>query len=218
MLAPTVIFAQGSHDWANFGRYAQANATTPKGVTAVFMGNSITDGWPGASPEFFTDNNYVGRGIGGQVTSQMLVRFRNDVLDLNPKCVAILAGTNDIARNNGYISIENIYGNIVSMAELAKHHGIEVLICSVLPVYEYPWRKEIERPADQIIELNAMLKAYAEKNGCTYIDYHSAMKDERNGLPEKYAKDGVHPTKEGYAVMESIVKPAIDKAAKKKKK
>ena len=135
----------------------------------------------------------------------MLVRMRRDVLDLNPKFVAILAGTNDIAKNNGDISIENIYGNIVSIAEIAKLHGIKVAICSVLPVYQYPWRKEISEPAEQIKKLNAMLKKYAAENGCIYVDYHSAMADARGGLPESLAKDGVHPTLEGYAIMEKIL-------------
>ena len=205
-----------TEDWAGFGRYAQANETVSMGARAIFIGNSITDGWAKKYPDFFTSNNYIGRGIGGQVTSQMLVRFRADVLDLQPQCVVILAGTNDIAHNKGYISLENICGNIVSMAELAKAHKIKVIICSVLPVYQYPWRQEVENPAGKIIELNDMLKTYAEKNGCVYADYHSAMKDERNGLPEKYAKDGVHPTAEGYVVMQGIIKPVIDKAVGKK--
>ncbi len=194
-----------SADWANFARYEQANKSAPKNPQAVLLGDSITDNWARMHGDFFEKNNLVGRGISGQVTSQMLVRMRRDVLDLNPKFVAILAGTNDIAKNNGDISIENIYGNIVSIAEIAKLHGIKVAICSVLPVYQYPWRKEISEPAEQIKKLNAMLKKYAAENGCIYVDYHSAMADARGGLPESLAKDGVHPTLEGYAIMEKIL-------------
>lgn len=200
-----------SADWANFARYEQANKTSPKSPQAVLLGDSITDNWARKRGEFFSGNNLVGRGISGQVTSQMLVRMRRDVLDLKPKFVAILAGTNDIAKNNGDISIENIYGNIVSMAEISKLHGIKVAICSVLPVYEYPWRKEVKNPSDQIKKLNSMLKKYADENGCIYVDYHSRMADARGGLPQNLAKDGVHPTNEGYAVMEKILLETLEK-------
>ena len=201
-------------DWAAFGRYEKENATAPHHAKAVFMGNSITDGWARKRPAFFSENGYIGRGIGGQTTSQMLVRFRRDVLELQPQSVVILAGTNDIALNGGYISLENTAGNIASMAELAQLHGIKVIICSVLPVYDYKWRPGLE-PADKIIALNKLLKEFAKKNKCVYVDYHSVMKDERNGLPEKYAADGVHPTDAGYEVMESIIKPVIEKTIKK---
>lgn len=204
--------AQQKTDWANFGKYEEANKTAPKGGV-VFMGNSITEGWVNTHPEFFSKNNYIGRGISGQVSSQMLVRFRRDVIDLKPKAVVILAGTNDIAQNNGYISLENTLGNIISMCELAKANNIRPILCAVLPAYEFGWRKEL-KPADEVIALNKMIKAYADDNKITYVDYHSAMKDERNGLPEKYARDGIHPTPAGYAIMESLVKAAIDKNAK----
>lgn len=214
LVALCVLFTATLHaqqkDWAQFARYKQANTTAPKGAKALFMGNSITDGWANATT-FFNDNLYLGRGISGQTTSEMLVRFRADVLNLQPKCVVILAGTNDIAQNNGTISLEDIFGNIVSMAELAQRHKIEVIICSILPVYQYKWRPEIEEPAQKIIDLNAMLKEYANKNKMTYADYHGVMKDERNGLPEKYSADGVHPNAAGYAIMQSIIKPIIDK-------
>lgn len=156
----------------------------------------------GIPTPYFQNNRYIGRGIGGQTTAQMLVRFRADVINLQPKAVVILAGTNDIAQNNGYISPENILGNIISMAELAKANNIDVVLCSILPAYEYSWRKGLE-PAGKIIALNKMIKEYADKNNLTYVDYHSAMKDERNGLPEKYSKDGVHPTMDGYVIMEN---------------
>jgi lysophospholipase L1-like esterase len=124
--------------------------------------------------------------------------------------VVILAGTNDIAQNNGIISHKHILDNIISMCELAKIHKIKPVICSVLPAYRFGWRKELE-PANEIVRLNAMLREYAQKNGIAYVDYHSEMKDERNGLPENLAKDGVHPTAEGYELMESIVMKVIGK-------
>ena len=172
------------------------------------MGNSITEGWWNNDSLFFKNNGFIGRGISGQTTAQMLVRFRADVINLKPKAVVILAGTNDIAQNNGYISQENILGNIISMTELAKANHIDVILCSVLPAYDFGWRKGLE-PADKIIELNKMIKAYADRNGFTYIDYHSQLADERGGLPEKYSKDGVHPTLDGYKIMEKILLPAL---------
>lgn len=201
-------------DWANYGRYAEQNSQISARSDVVFMGNSITQGWVNTHPEFFSDNNYIGRGISGQVTAQMLVRFRPDVIELAPRCVVILAGTNDIAGNMGEISIRNIAGNIISMAELAKYNGIEVVICSVLPVYDYKWRPGRE-PAGKIMELNAILKEYAENNGCHYADVHTQMKDSRNGLPPEYSNDEVHLTPEGYTKMESVVKPVIEKALSK---
>lgn len=209
LLASFSLFSQ-QNDWAQFCRYAEANKTVKTPTRVVFMGNSITDGWWGADSLFFKNNRLIGRGIGGQTTAQMLVRFRADVINLQPKAVVILAGTNDIAQNNGYIAPENILGNIISMAELAKANNIDVVLCSILPAYEYGWRKGLE-PADKIIALNKMIKAYADQNNLTYVDYHSALKDERNGLPEKYSKDGVHPTMEGYKIMESMILKALEK-------
>lgn len=193
-----------AQDWANFGRYANANKELKSVPYAVFMGDSITEGWFGQRRDFFEKNNYVGRGISGQVTSQMLVRFRADVLALKPKYVVILAGTNDIARNQGIISVENIFGNIVSMCELAKLHGIKPVICSVLPAHQYKWRKEIES-IKPIAELNELLKNYAKKNKIAYADFYSAIVDERKGLPEKYSPDGVHPNAEGFKFIEPIL-------------
>lgn len=209
LLASFSLFSQ-QNDWAQFSRYAEANKTVKTPTRVVFMGNSITDGWWGADSLFFKNNRLIGRGIGGQTTAQMLVRFRADVINLQPKAVVILAGTNDIAQNNGYIAPENILGNIISMAELAKANNIDVVLCSILPAYEYGWRKGLE-PADKIIALNQMIKAYADKNNLTYVDYHSALKDERNGLPEKYSNDGVHPTMEGYKVMEDMILKVLGK-------
>ena len=192
-------------DWANFKRYAQANTEVTAKPKAVLMGDSITDGWPRANKDFFTDNNYVGRGISGQTTSHMLVRFRKDVVDLHPKYVAILAGTNDIALNNGSITLENILGNIISMCEIAKANKIKPVICSVVPAKAYRWRPEIKDSAEKIIKLNEMLKEYADANKIPYVDYHSAMTDSEGGLPVELAKDGVHPTPAGYKIMEEIL-------------
>jgi len=210
------LMVSAQKDWANFGRYMEANKEVKKTADAVLMGNSITDGWFAKNPAFFETNNLIGRGISGQTTCEMLVRFREDVLNLKPQAVIILAGTNDIAQNIGVISLENIFGNIVSMSELAKAHKIKVLLCSVLPVYIYPWRKEIVEPAEQIRKLNKMLKDYCAKNNCTYVDYYAAMVDERGGLPEKYSTDGVHPNEGGYQVMEGIILNDLHKALKKK--
>ena len=208
--------AQEKSDWANFAKYAEANKTAPRGGV-VFMGNSITQGWVSTHPDFFTKNNFIGRGISGQVSSQMLVRFRRDVIDLKPTTVVILAGTNDIAQNNGFITLENTLGNIISMAELAKANGIRVILCSVLPAYEFDWRKEL-RPADDVIALNKLIHAYAQSNKIPYVDYHTSMKDENNGLPLKYAEDGVHPNSDGYSLMEKLVMEAINKKGKTKVK
>ena len=203
LLLPT--FASAQDDWAQFKRYAAANEGITVQPKAVFMGDSITDGWPDKDMDFFTDNNFVGRGISGQTTSHMVVRFRQDVVDLHPKYVVILAGTNDIALNNGYIALEDVFGNIVSMCEIAKANKIKPVICSVLPCKEYRWRPEVKEAGELIVKLNAMLKDYAKKNKITYVDYHSAMKDDKDGLPKKYADDGCHPNKTGYEVMKEII-------------
>jgi lysophospholipase L1-like esterase len=212
--------AQGDYDWASYGRYSEANtALKTSGVRpdAVFMGNSITDSWASGHTDFFSDNNYVGRGISGQVTAQMLARFRADVIDLRPRAVVILAGTNDIAHNQGFVAIDNIAGNIISMAQLAQANGIEPVICSVLPAAEYPWRREITDVPAKVKALNALLREWAEDNGCVYVDYFSMLADERGGLSAELAADGIHPTPEGYHRMEQIVKPELDKLLKKDK-
>lgn len=200
-------------DWAQFGRYAEANRRVKVPAHVVFMGNSITDHWWQADSLFFLDHNYLDRGISGQTTAEMLVRFRADVLDLQPKAVVILAGTNDVAGNNGYIAPEHTFGNIVSMVELARAHGIRVVLCSILPAYDFPWRRGLE-PAGKILRLNEMLKGYADQEGIPYVDYHTALKDDRGGLPAVYSADGVHPTPAGYEVMKTLVQEGIRKALK----
>ena len=178
------------------------------------MGNSITEGWRNAFPNYFSDNGYINRGISGQTSPQMLVRFRADVVNLKPAAVVILAGTNDIAGNTGPSTLEMIADNIFSMAEIAKSNGIKVILCSVLPVYDYPWKRGLE-PAEKIVTLNQMIKEYAKRNKCFYLDYHSAMKDERNGMKADLAKDGVHPNEAGYQIMMTLCSAAIKKVVKK---
>lgn len=194
-------------DWGNLGRYLKENQdlagkTTDKAV--VFYGNSITENWKRFNNDFFEKNQFIGRGIGGQTTSQMLVRFRQDVVNLNPAAVVILAGTNDIAENTGPISVENIAGNIISMAEIAQANGIRPILCAVLPVYEYSWNKAVE-PVKKIRHLNQLLKKYAQEKNLSFVDLYTPFVDERGGLPEKYSPDGVHPNAEGYKIMEQLV-------------
>lgn len=202
-------------DWANLERYRVANSEAHflNGPHVIFMGNSITEAWVKMRPDFFFWNSYFGRGIGGQTTPQMLVRFRPDVIDQGPDVVVILAGTNDIAGNTGPMTLDEIMGNIKSMAELAKANDIKVVLCSVLPAFDYPWKPGL-KPNEKIPALNELIKAYAIEKGHVYLDYFSAMADERNGLPKKYADDEVHPTVAGYEVMEPLVQKAIRQALK----
>lgn len=217
MLLLLMFTAQFSiaQDWANLNRFKAENANqvlpTPGEKRVVFMGNSITEGWVNLHPEFFAGKFYINRGISGQTTPQMLVRFRADVIKLKPKVVIILAGTNDIAGNSGPSTLEMIEDNIISMAQLAKANDIKVILCSVLPVYDYPWKTGL-KPAEKIIELNKLIKSYASKSDIIYLDFFSAMVDERNGLKAEYSKDGVHPNEAGYNVMEPLTENAIEKA------
>jgi lysophospholipase L1-like esterase len=180
----------------------------------VFMGNSITEGWKYMRPEYFTGKPYICRGISGQTTPQMLIRFRPDVIALKPEVVLILAGINDIAGNTGPSTLEMIEDNLTSMAELAKVNGIKVILCSVLPAYDFPWNPGVF-PADKIILLNTWIKEYAATNGFTYLDYYSSMVDERKGLTAEFSEDGVHPNVAGYKVMEHLAEIEIAKALKK---
>jgi len=185
--------------------------SAPDEDRVVFMGNSITEGWSNLCPEFFENSSHINRGIGGQTTPQMLVRFRADVVALNPAAVVILAGTNDIAGNTGPSTIEMIADNIKSMAEVAKANDIKVVLSSVLPAYDYPWKPGL-KPAEKIVALNEILKAYANKNDHVYLDYFSEMADDRNGMIEKYTSDGVHVTEKGYKLMSGLAKKAIKQA------
>jgi lysophospholipase L1-like esterase len=217
------------HDWPNLTRYAEANATLAAPakfeLRVVFMGDSITDAW--VSPEFggfFPGKPYVDRGISGQTTPQMLIRFRPDVIALQPKIVVILAGTNDIAGNTGPMTVGQIEANLVSMAELAKTNKIRVVLASVLPVSNYghdrqgnPLDMRINRPPEKILELNAWIKKYAEANGHTYLDYFSAMVDPQGLLQQDLSDDGLHPNAKGYAMMTPLAEQAIRAAVKKKR-
>lgn len=206
-----ISFTQND-DWANLNRYKEENfklgLPSENENRIVFMGNSITEGWPQLDPDFFKDKPYINRGISGQTTPQMLVRFRQDVVSLNPKVVVILAGTNDIAGNTGPSTLEMIEDNIASMAEIAKANNIKVILCSVLPVYDYPWKPGLN-PANKIVELNKWIKDYSIKNEIVYADYFSAMADDRNGLKKEYSEDGVHPNLSGYKIMAPIIENAI---------
>jgi len=206
-------------DWANLKRYATENSQLPlpgpQEQRVVFMGNSITEGWSKMNSAFFAGKPYINRGISGQTTPQMLVRFRQDVIDLKPAVVVILAGINDIAENTGPTTLKAIFDNIVSMTELAKANNIRVVLCSVLPAYSFKWRPHLQ-PAEKIAALNTMIKAYCQQQNIEYVDYYSAMVDERKGLDKKYTNDEVHPTLAGYRVMEPLVEAAIAEALKKK--
>ena len=201
-----------AQDWANLNYYRNANSLLENPEEdeerIVFMGNSITEFWKNVHPDFFVGETYINRGISGQTTSQMLLRFRADVVNLHPRVVVFLGGTNDIAGNTGNVTIDMIEDNIFSMIELAKTNDIHVVLCSVLPVYDYPWSPGKE-PAKKIIELNMVLKFYAETHDVTFVDLHSPMKDERNGLRLELGEDGVHPNVTGYLIMEPLVEKAI---------
>ncbi|WP_139955772.1 SGNH/GDSL hydrolase family protein [Flavicella sediminum] len=205
-----------TEDWANLGRYRAANAAlkapSKKENRVVFMGNSITQNWTRDHGVFFEQNpSFVNRGISGQTSAQMLLRFRPDVIELKPKAVVISAGTNDIAENRGPISVERIAGNIFSMVELAKKHKIKVVLASVLPASSYSWSPSIE-PADKIIELNGLLKKYAKANKIVYLDYYTPMVNDTKGLKKELGRDTVHPNAKGYEIMEPLVKQALKKA------
>ena len=203
-----------AQDWANLNRYQQENTTlrTPNldENRVVFMGNSITESWSNYHAEFFERKSYINRGISGQTTPQMLIRFRQDVIALKPKIVVILAGTNDIAENTGPTTIEMIIDNIISMAEIAKSNNIKVIISSVLPAYDYPWNTGL-KPNEKIPVLNRLLKEYANKNSIVYLDYFTSMSNKKNGFKNVYTYDGVHPNKKGYLKMELLVEKAIKK-------
>ena len=202
--------SQSAADFAGLARYRDENAQLPAVDTGrvVFMGNSITEGWAPLFGNFFPGRPYVGRGISGQTTAQMLLRFRQDVIGLRPQAVVILAGTNDIAGNTGSATLEEIRDNIASMADLARANGIRVVLCSVLPVYDYPWKRGLE-PAGKIMTLNSWLREYARTRDAVYVDFHSAMKDERDGLRSEYTYDGVHATEAGYRTMSALVEQGI---------
>ena len=209
---------QPRSDWGNLERYRKANAdlrpAAPGENRVVFYGNSITEGWAPKFGAMFPGKPYIGRGIGGQTTPQMLVRFRQDVVALKPKVVVILAGTNDIAGNTGPSTLEMIQDNLASMAEIARANRIAVVLSSVLPVYDYRWRPGLE-PAQKIVALNRWMKDYARRHGHVYLDYHTAMADARQGMRADLSEDGVHPNEAGYQVMAPLAERAIRLALRK---
>jgi len=200
-------------DWANLEKYKGANLELKKSNSGkdriVFIGDSITEGWSDFSPEFFQQNNFVNRGISGQTTPQMLIRLKPDAVHLDPKMVVINGGTNDIAGNTGPSTPEMIIDNLCSMAEIAIKNNIDVALTTILPVYKYPGNDEVADPPKIISFINSALEEYCKKNSLICVDYYSSMVDGKKGLKSEYGNDGVHPTKEGYEVMEKAIKNVI---------
>ena len=200
-------------DWSNLNRYkldnTQLGSPLEHEKRVVFMGNSITQGWSVLFPEFFEGKPYINRGISGQTTPQMLIRFRADVIALEPKVVLILAGINDIAGNTGPSDVTMITNNIMSMAELAKNNNIHVIISSILPAKDFSWKPGMN-PPPKILAVNTIIEKFANDNGMIYLDYYSSMVDEDNALKKEYGYDGVHPNKEGYQVMSLLAEDAIN--------
>ena len=204
-----------SLDWPNLSRYQDENRSVgipEKGKQrVVFMGDSITEEWSNLYADYFDTEGYINRGIGGQTTPQMLIRFKPDVIDLEPDIVVILAGTNDIAGNTGPSNVKMITDNIFSMAELARAHQIKVVLSSILPVFEYEWAKEIKDVPATIDSVNNELKKYANDHGLVYFNYFSLMVDQRRGLNKDYTYDGVHPNQDGYILMSSLAQKVLSR-------
>ena len=207
-----------AQDWANLSKYETENKSLQPKKSGekriVLMGDSITEFWLKIQSDFFSNKPYyIGRGISGQTTPQMLVRFRQDVINLQPDVVVILAGVNDIAGNTGPTTNEKIVENIISMIELAHANKIKVILCSVLPAANFNWRPN-DKAAATIIQLNQLIKSYADKHHIPYIDYHAVMADASNGLPKEFSNDGVHPNLKGYQIMEPLLEKAIQQILK----
>ena len=222
LIFSSIYSQENKDDWPNLNRYQSDNESIKKiknkTPRVVFIGNSITEGWDWHYPQFFKNNkNYINRGISGQTTPQMLVRFRQDVIDLDPDIVVILAGINDIAENTGPSTVKSITDNIISMSEIAMSNDIKVILSSILPASDFPWRPEI-LPPYKILKINSLLQNYALKNNMVYLDYFSEMFDGKNGLIKEYGADTVHPNKQGYLVMSKLVKEAIAKSLSLTKK
>ena len=202
-------------DWPNLFQYQDENRLVglpEKGKQrVVFMGDSITEEWSNLYPGYFDTKGYINRGIGGQTTPQMLIRFKPDVIDLEPDIVVILAGANDIAGNTGPSNVKMIKDNIFSMAELARAHQIKVVLSSILPVFEYEWAKEIKDVPATIDSVNNELKKYANDHGLVYLNYFSLMVDQRRGLNKDYTYDGVHPNQDGYILMSSLAEKVLSR-------
>ena len=204
-------------DWFGFNRFRADNERITKSgefPEVVFMGNSITEYWAYYHPDFFSEHNYCGRGIGGQTSAQMLVRFTADVIDLHPRAVVIMAGTNDVAHNDYWVEPDKVVENVMAMCLLARANGIVPIISSIPPCTGFVWRPEIANAGQTIVDINKSLKAYAETNGIVYVDYHAALADEQNGFPKKLSDDGCHPNPDTYFIMEELVLRAISEAVK----
>jgi lysophospholipase L1-like esterase len=218
LAAPDLVAQSPNTDWAQLAKYRAANAAlaapAPGENRVVFMGNSITEGWATHFDSLFPGKPYVGRGISGQTTPQMLVRFRQDVIALRPAVVVILGGTNDIAGNTGPSTLEMIEDNLASMTELAKANGIRVVLASVLPAADYPWKRGLE-PGPKIVALNAWIKQYAERAGAVYLDLHTPMANEQHGMKSELSGDGVHPNIAGFRLMSPLTERAIAEALRR---
>lgn len=218
ILLLTMTFSAFSQDdWFGFNRYRADNARiTQNGEfpEVVFMGNSITENWAYYHPDFFTKHNYCGRGIGGQTSTQMLARFTADVINLHPKVVVIMAGTNDVAHNTYWVEPGKVVDNVVAMCLLARANGIAPVISSIPPCAAFKWNPEIENAAMTIVEINKLLRAYAEAHDIVYVDYHAVLADKQYGFQKKLSDDGCHPNPEAYSIMEQLVLDAIGKAEK----
>jgi lysophospholipase L1-like esterase len=204
-------------DWANFKKYAEQNKAVPARVKGekrvVFLGNSIFEGWLRLRPEFFAGKSYYDRGISGQTTPQMLLRFYEDVLALDPDVMVLKAGINDIAQNSGPYNPLQTLNNIKAIAQLARANGIKVILCSVLPASDFRWRPGLE-PGDKVIALNNAIRDFSKTEGFYYLDLYSSVVDDKKGMKAEYANDGVHPTVEGYKVLEPLVEDAIRRVKK----
>lgn len=215
MVCPVFAVAQNQQpqekdkDWPRYSYYAGKNAEVTKKPLAVLFGDSITRNWAKQDRQWLDEHNLVGRGIGGQTTMHMICRFRQDVIELEPEYVVILAGINDIARNNGFIKVENTFKNLVNMIELARLHGIKPVMCTLVPAREIGWRLRVGDPRPSIDSLNTMIVSYAAENGIPVVDYHTAMKTEEGGMLPEFETDAVHPNLEGYKVMEKVLSAVL---------
>lgn len=211
------IFGFSQEDWFGFNRYKADNERIAKSgdfPEVVFMGNSITEYWALYHPDFFRGHRYCGRGIGGQTSVQMLARFTADVVNLRPKAVVIMAGTNDVAHNTYWVEPDKVVENVVAMCQSARANDIVPLISSIPPCASFAWNPDIENAAQTIVEINEQLRTYADANGIVYVDYHSALADEHGAFPAKLSADGCHPNPDTYFIMEELVLKAISEALK----
>ena len=204
-------------DWFGFNRFRADNERIIQSgdfPEVVFMGNSITENWAYFHPEFFKEHNYCGRGIGGQTSAQMLLRFTADVINLHPKAVVIMAGTNDVAHNDYWVEPNKVVDNVVAMCNLARANDIIPIISSIPPCASFVWNPEIKDAAQTIVDINKQLRTYAEANDIVYVDYHTALADDYNAFPKKLSDDGCHPNPDTYFIMEELVLQAIHEALK----